>query len=531
MEIGWMRGGSNGLLKGISVPTLAAIGKVKAIAHRARKEGFFTAWQHLAPARANVPVLPDLRSSIRQRFVPSRYNARATGSDGRLILWNTLSGAVSVIPPELRPMAVARLRRNGLAAPLDEAGEYLARHGYLVPHDVDELEKFRHRYEQDQWRTDVLQLMLLASEDCNFRCTYCYQKFKHGTMAPAVRQGVRALILARAPALKELDLAWFGGEPLYGWEAVRELAPFCKDVADRHGIRFSSNMTTNGYLLDEMRATQLLAWGCRSFQVTLDGLREEHDAKRVGRDGKGSYDVILQNLRALRSRKDDLKVTLRVNFDHANAPQLAPFLDVLSGDFAGDSRFELAFRAVQKWGGPNDHQLATCGIGDRRKIRRELERRAQAAGLYQEGGIDNVVQPGGQVCYAARPYHFVIGATGKVMKCTVALDNLEANVVGHLNTDGSMQLNDEHMRQWVSPQFEGDPLCQKCHVLPTCQGAACPLTYIAEGKRTCCDLRTNLNPEMQFTLVRIANSAPQTTASPTIGRGAPTRRDLVSLPA
>lgn len=486
MTANWMRTKPDTLLDGIFAFTMTAARTLKTFIRE---------------------PLVELRLSPRQRFVPSRYNARTIGEDGRLILWNTLSGAISVFPAELTPITTARLRKDGLATPLDEAGDYLARRGYLVEDNVNELERFRDRYVQGQWRTDVLQLMLLASEDCNFRCTYCYQKFKRGTMIPAVRQGVRALVLARAPHLKELGIAWFGGEPLYGWEAVSELAPFCKDVADQYGVRFWSNMTTNAYLLDVTRATQLLAWGCRSFQITLDGLREEHDCKRVGRDGNRTYDVILKNLRSLRSREADFKVTLRVNFDRANAPRLGAFLDALSTEFAGDSRFEMAFRPVQRWGGPNDDRLATCGIGEGRQVRRELGVRAEALGLHQEGGIESMAQPGGQVCYAARPYHFVIGATGKVMKCTIALDDLDANVVGHLNADGIMRLNDDHMRQWVNPRFETDHLCQKCYALPTCQGAACPLTQIADGKRTCCDIRTNLKQEMLVTLNRATNHA------------------------
>jgi uncharacterized protein len=146
----------------------------------------------------------EAQATSRQRLVPSRYNARTIGDDGRLILWNTLSGMISVIPAAHAPIAVARLRRDAVVEPLDELGESLASRGYLVPDEVDEFERFRCLYSEGQRRTDVLQLMLLVSEDCNLRCTYCYERFKRGTMIPDVRQGVRALVLARAPQLKEL---------------------------------------------------------------------------------------------------------------------------------------------------------------------------------------------------------------------------------------------------------------------------------------------------------------------------------------
>ena len=83
--------------------------------------------------------------------------------------------------------------------------------------------------------------------------------------------------------------------------------------------------------------------------------------------------------------------------------------------------------------------------------------------------------PGQGVCYAARPYNLVIGAGGKFMKCTIALDKDPANVVGILNEDGNIDMNEERFSKWVEPAFETDQNCQKCHLLPSCQGMSCPL--------------------------------------------------------
>jgi uncharacterized protein len=129
-----------------------------------------------------VPAGPLLQLGYkpRERWVPSRFNARTVGDDGRLILWNTLSGAVCIFEPHDRERVVERLSHKGVAAPLDQPSEYLAKRGYLVRASVDELVQFRYWYGQQQWRTDALELILLASEDCNFRCVYCYEKFKNG---------------------------------------------------------------------------------------------------------------------------------------------------------------------------------------------------------------------------------------------------------------------------------------------------------------------------------------------------------------
>ena len=455
-----------------------------------------------APAtpKAPAPALIQIRPAARKRFVPSRFNARNIGDDGRLMLWNTSSGAISVFKAKDRDRVLAALSPQGVASPLDKVGDYLTRRGFLVASEANELDGFRYTFGQQHWRQDVLQFILLASEDCNFRCVYCYEKFKNGTMNPETRAGLRRALELRAPRLRHFGVSWFGGEPLYGWEAIEELAPYFKEVVERYGLTSSHHMTTNGYLLTEERATRLLEWGCDNYQITIDGLASEHDCKRVGRDGSPTHAVILDNLRSMKQRTAEFEIGIRVNFDNENFGRLGPFIEALSEDFGGDPRYVLHFHAIGRWGGDNDPNLDICGKGERRYVKDELRALAQEKNLRASGGIRGVSRPGSQVCYAARPFNFVVGATGKLMKCTVALDELEENVVGQLHPDGRMELSDAMMAKWVNPHFETDSLCQTCYVLPGCQGAACPLTRVTDGERTCCGIKSDLKREMRFTL-------------------------------
>src|SRR6185295_4997161 len=106
------------------------------------------------------------------------------------------------------------------------------------------------------------------------------------------------------------------------------------------------------------------------------------------------------------------------------------------------------------------------------------------------------VSVGSQVCYAARPYSFIVGASGKLMKCTVELDKNDRNVVGHLTEDGDLVLDQDKMALWTEPAFEQDKKCQKCVVLPNCQGTFCPLIRFETQQSPCTPLRRTLKSDL-----------------------------------
>jgi uncharacterized protein len=447
----------------------------------------------------NAPVLEGLASDSAQHWVPSRYNIRATSEDGRLVLWNSLTGTITVFKPEDREAILELLQKKGFEAPKEKVVKYLVERGYLVRKGVDEFRHFQHLFGQQHYRSDVLELILMASEDCNFRCTYCYEDFKRGTMIPSVREGIKSLVRKRIKKLNRLDIRWFGGEPLYGWEAVEDLAPFFAEIAKEHEVPYSASMTTNGYLLTPEIAEKLLAWEVRHFQITLDGLPEHHNHSRAGRDGSPTFERIFDNLRLLARKTENFHVLLRINFDPMIACGLSSFVDMLSQEFKDDPRYGLNLHAIGKWGGPNDAQLDVCGGEDAARIKREIMAQAKRQGLYFSS-LRDVARLGSQACYAARPYNFLIGATGKVMKCTIVLDKDDYNVVGRITPEGDLELDGSRMALWTEPAFEQDNKCRKCVVLPTCQGISCPLVRIENDTQPCISARSNPKGELLVSL-------------------------------
>jgi len=429
-------------------------------------------------------------------WIASRYTMRARATDGRLVLWNSYTGAISVFRADQAPAIEAMIGRQGFQGESEGICKYLVDRGFLVKKGSDEYMRFQYGFGRAQYRSDILDLILLASEDCNFRCVYCYEKFARGTMRPDIRQGIKRFVEGRLKGLRRLAIGWFGGEPLYGLKAIEDLAPFFWEIAQENELAFSSHMSTNGYLLTPEIAEKLLSWQVNRFQITLDGPAQYHDHSRPTRDGQGSFGVILDNLKALRERPERFQVHLRVNFSPDNVPHMGRFLDTVESEFHGDSRFQMRFRAAGKWGGSNDEQLEVCGADDGGRLMLEFERLAQERGITLADGFKASSMFGSKVCYAGRPYSYVIGATGKLMKCTVVLDADERNVVGNVTPDGRLEIDSAKLAPWIAPYFEGDEQCRGCVVLPVCQGFSCQLPRVSGGERPCIPVRTSWKKEL-----------------------------------
>lgn len=443
------------------------------------------------------PALDDAPADDSQlHWKPSRFNVQTTTTEGWLLLWNTYTGSMNAFRPAQREAVLDLISQKGVSAPERGIASYLAERGYLIPKEADELRRVQYAFGQENHRNDRLELILLSSEDCNFRCTYCYEDFKRGTMRPEVREGVKKLVESRVKVLRELNVSWFGGEPLYGMEAIEDLAPFFVEVAEREGIEYFSHMTTNAYLMTEDVVDRLLSWRITDFQITLDGLPEDHDRHRPGRDGSSTFQTIYDNLAKMSERSDEFSVVIRVNFAKTNVPGLEKFLELLQERFRDDDRFTISFHAVGRWGGDNDANLAVCGKDESQAVRMKLKAAARSLGLRVTSGWQPGVSVGTQVCYAVRPYNFIVGAHGALMKCTIDLDKKDRNIVGKLLPDGTLDLNTDKMALWTEPAFERDTGCQSCHMLPACQGVHCPQIRMDHDRAPCPSIRRTAKQEM-----------------------------------
>jgi uncharacterized protein len=305
-----------------------------------------------------------------------------------------------------------------------------------------------------------LRLILLPTEACNFRCVYCYEDFALGRMRPRVVQGVKRLLSARAPDLDYLTLSWFGGEPLLARDVMEEILQHAAGlVADHPKLTLTSDVTTNGYLLNLPLFERLLDLGVSHYQVSFDGPRAWHDRKRLRADGAGTFDQVWGNLQGIASGRRQFSMIVRVHVDQENHAALPEFLGNYERGFGADGRFRLYVRPLSRFGGPNDAALPVFDESEGKRIAEGLSRAARERGL-QEMDLEAM----GSVCYAAAGNSFVVRADGRLNKCTLAL-NHPANQVGRIEEDGSLTIDSPAALRWMRGLQSREPQELECPML------------------------------------------------------------------
>ncbi len=172
-----------------------------------------------------------------------------------------------------------------------------------------------------------MNLTLHLTHNCNLRCRYCYAGEKRRCdMTPEVMR--KAIDLALSETKGAFTVSFFGGEPLLKRELMREGLEYANGRAKETGNTVGFQISTNGTLINDSFLDLAEKWGI-ALSISVDGIREAHDAHRVFPDGSGSFDVIDRKLPGILERLPYTAIMLVVTPETAKyLPQSADyFLD------------------------------------------------------------------------------------------------------------------------------------------------------------------------------------------------------------
>lgn len=317
---------------------------------------------------------------------------------------------------------------------------------------VNELDEFELAFSRAATNR-ALELVILPTEQCNFRCVYCYEDFAVGRMSAATVAAVKQLLARRLSDLDCVSINWFGGEPLLGLPVVLDISGYLSSyAASNPSLDYTAAMTTNGYRLDPDTAAALVEVGVRHFQVSLDGPAELHDRVRRRINGAATFAPIWTNLLALRDSNLNLEVTIRLHLTPDNADALDQFAVALRDTFLADPRFSVLLMPVAKLGGPNDGTFDVLAPGETLPVIRHVRRLLEPGNLppgEEHDGPEVASMQAADVCYASKPNSLVIRADGRLAKCTVGFED-PWNQIGQLRPDGTLEVTQERFAGWLA---------------------------------------------------------------------------------
>ena len=170
--------------------------------------------------------------------------------------------------------------------------------------------------------TVIKALCLHVAHTCNLNCEYCFasQGKYHGERAlMSFEVGKRALdfLIENSGTRRNLEVDFFGGEPLMNWDVVKELVAYARVQEKIHNKNFRFTLTTNGVLIDD----DVIEFSNREMSnvvLSLDGRPEVHDRLRVDYMGRGSYDTIVPKFQEFVKRRGGKNYYMRGTFTHKN---------------------------------------------------------------------------------------------------------------------------------------------------------------------------------------------------------------------
>ncbi len=165
-------------------------------------------------------------------------------------------------------------------------------------------------------------LCLHVAHTCNLNCSYCFasQGKYHGERAVmSFEVGKRALdfLMENSGTRRNLEVDFFGGEPLMNWDVVKQLVEYARSVEKEHKKNFRFTLTTNGMLVDD-EVIDFCNREMSNVVLSLDGRQEIHDRLRVDYAGHGSYEKIVPKFQKFVQARGGKNYYMRGTFTHAN---------------------------------------------------------------------------------------------------------------------------------------------------------------------------------------------------------------------
>lgn len=411
-----------------------------------------------------------------ERYKFSQYNiVKTTGCD--TWVFNTLTAGFIKLPTEFW-LSVNRQAADNSGIDADKAPAALVQAGIMVRSEVNELQLYKYLYYNDIFNSSYFNLSIAPTMKCNFCCFYCFEGNHKvaGTMSEEVEENLVKFICLHKD--KPIGITWFGGEPLLAFDKITSI---CEKL-NKNGVKFISDIITNGSLFTESVINRLKPLHLSSIQISLDGLAADHDKRRIFKNGAPSFSLIVNNIEKL-LHLTDITVSVKVTNDNTNKTaygDIKRFISERFGEYVESKRILVSQNFVQ-----NRTDFDKCGncfnadtiLKERIK---SFESKSEVCGTPLLLGL-------AMPCMYRRKMMFAVDSQGCVYRCLEHLGVPSAKI-GDLRTGRLSSI------KLAETTFQNNPFedaeCTACAYFPVC-GGGCPVDRQkrSEGKKiNCCSM-------------------------------------------
>lgn len=346
----------------------------------------------------------------------------------------------------------------------EELKQSLKYGGYIVEDDANELDMIRYQVYASRFSSNIMNLTIAPTSDCNFRCPYCYERnvLRPGRMKDETQVDILNFIESQIGHLDSLNITWYGGEPLLELERILSLSKQILKLCAKNNVRYFSSIITNGYLLDLEILKKLMSVQIRHIQITIDGPKEYHDKRRYLVGKKPTFDRIMNNLLSFQEicQTDNFPlISVRMNLDKNNIDGYEKLKNRMAEKPLNKYVY---FYVASVYDKCDTNHRYTFTPEEFNKI--EKEKQENIKQLYPETI--------GAHCVCDSLNGFVIDSDGSLYKCWEEMGNKELCIgnIHDLDTNGKPAFYYDYLLFDPSKNEK----CAQCEILPVCMGGGCP---------------------------------------------------------
>lgn len=355
--------------------------------------------------------------------------------------------------------------------------------GFVIDNDLNEYDRLTVMMNSCRYNPHTINLTIATTIDCNMACPYCFESKKKEYMSKTTADNIIDFIqkLINNDKINNMFITWYGGEPLLNKEIIEYLTPKMLQICDKEKIGYRAHIVTNGVLLDRDTAKMLSDNKVKTAQVTIDGLKEIHNKRRIMKNGSDSFSIIMNNII---NCKDIIDIVVRCNIDKDNLDETHKMIEYFK-----ENGIRFYFAPIMKSTDSCNIKNNVCFTNSEfSSIETNLLRE-----IYKnEKTNKNIPYPTSKVisCASIGMNSWVIDPLGNLCKCWEEVGCKE-KIIGDVKTGESFC---PETIKWLSYGLKNE--CIQCKILPLCMGG-CP-AHSMQGKQQCFYQATNFKEKLEL---------------------------------